>query len=276
MKHPGYDLNSHYNIERELAERIRCSSQSSRRTLYGVVYDELFRRVPGHPQLARKHDHSASDERSFLQLLLIRRFLKPSTRFYEIGAGDCSLSLKVSKFVTFCYCLDVSTEIFANVTAAPNMAFILSDGCSIPRRELVSVVYSNQVMEHLHPEDALTQLTNIYATLAPGGKYICITPNRLNGPHDVSKFFDKVSTGFHLREYTLGELQELFERVGFRNLKAYVGLHNTYFSVPITLLRALEAALSVLPDRVISRVANARFIRNLLFISLAGQKLSDD
>ena len=61
-------------------------------------------------------------------------------------------------------------------------------------------------MEHLHPDDALEQLQNIYSALVPGGIYLCITPNRLSGPQDVSRDFDMVATGFHLKEYTISEL----------------------------------------------------------------------
>ena len=70
-------------------------------------------------------------------------------------------------------------------------------------------------MEHLHPDDAVDQLKNIYNALVNGGKYICITPNRLTGPHDISKYFDNVATGFHLKEYTVTELSGLFREVGF-------------------------------------------------------------
>jgi hypothetical protein len=57
-------------------------------------------------------------------------------------------------------------------------------------------------MEHLHPEDALEQLQKIRRTLARGGVYVCITPNRVNGPHDVSGLFDDEARGLHLREYS--------------------------------------------------------------------------
>jgi predicted SAM-dependent methyltransferase len=51
-------------------------------------------------------------------------------------------------------------------------------------------------MEHLHPDDAFEQLKQIYTALTPGGLYICTTPNRLTGPHDVSKYFDETAAGF--------------------------------------------------------------------------------
>ena len=79
----------------------------------------------------------------------------------------------------------------------------------------INVVYSHQVIEHLHPDDAVTHLQEVYRVLSPGGAYICATPNRLNGPHDISKYFDREATGFHLKEYTTTELYGLFRQEGF-------------------------------------------------------------
>ena len=44
------ELRQHYDVERELADRLRTASKDERRTLYAEVYDELFKRVPLHPQ----------------------------------------------------------------------------------------------------------------------------------------------------------------------------------------------------------------------------------
>ena len=52
-------LRLHYEVERELSDRLRAASAEERATLYGEVYDELFRRVEDHPQLVVK----ASGER---------------------------------------------------------------------------------------------------------------------------------------------------------------------------------------------------------------------
>lgn len=43
-------LRAHYEIERELAARLRRSTREQRLQLYGQVYDELFERVSDHPQ----------------------------------------------------------------------------------------------------------------------------------------------------------------------------------------------------------------------------------
>ena len=103
-------------------------------------------------------------------------------------------------------------------------------------------------MEHLHPDDAAAQLQNILASLAPGGVYICITPNRWSGPHDVSRYFDEEATGFHLHEYTVGELALMFREVGFRSVEALVGSGGAHIRTPAVVISSLERLLEMLRD----------------------------
>ena len=91
------ELKQHYLIERELADRLRRADRADRGALYGSLYDELFRRVPRHPQLTLKQDAETRAKAVAVRLLLLRRFLRPDTLFLEIGAGDGSLSSEVAK-----------------------------------------------------------------------------------------------------------------------------------------------------------------------------------
>ena len=79
----------------------------------------------------------------------------------------------------------------------------------------------------------MKQLKNIYQALAPGGSYLCFTPNRLSGPHDISKYFDEVATGFHLREYTNTELVAIFKKTGFSEIMVYMGFKG-YLGIRLT------------------------------------------
>lgn len=266
------ELRQHYEAERDLADRLRNAPQAERARLYGIVYDELFQRVPHHPQLTRISDAAAQEAAVTERMALLRRFLRPDTVFLEIGSGDCSLTRRVASLVAKCYALDVSQEILSKASA-DNIELVVSDGRSVPVPSAsITVAYSYQVMEHVHPDDALEQLGNIYAALAPHGIYICVTPNRLNGPHDVSKYFDDVARGFHLREYTVTELCALFRSVGFRRIHCYVGIGGRYFRLPPSVLTMLEAALSSLPHRLRRQVGSLRGVQNFLFISIAAVK----
>jgi hypothetical protein len=102
-------------------------------------------------------------------------------------------------------------------------------------------------MEHLHSDDAAEQVQGIFKALAPGGKYICITPNRVNGPHDVSCFFDKVATGFHLREYSFRELKDLFLNAGFSKVTGYLGAKGMFVQLPASVLIGIEKMVALLP-----------------------------
>lgn len=227
-------IQEHYTIEKELARRIQNSTKEERKHLYTEVYDELYRKVPHHPQLTRKASSETTAWIVNQRMQLLQRFLTPETVYLEVGPGDCSLSLAVAKHVKKVYAVDVSTEITKQHNLPENFEFILSDGCSIPAPEnSVDVAYSHQLMEHLHPDDALEQLQNIYQALKPGGIYICITPNRLSGPHDVSRYFDEVATGFHLKEYIVTELNDLFHAVGFSQVNWVKNSPKLHIEIPL-------------------------------------------
>jgi SAM-dependent methyltransferase len=267
------ELWEHYQVEKKLANVLRAATRTERRRLYSAAYEELFRRVPHHGQLTRKVSESERSEHTSAQMRLLNRFLKPDTSFLEIGAGDCALSLSIARRVREVYALDVSALITQADGVPANFHLVLSDGTSIPvPHGSIDVAYSNQLMEHLHPDDALEQLANIYRALAPGGVYICITPNRLTGPHDISRYFDSVACGFHLKEYTITELRALFRKVGFRKITHYARYHGTHVAVPSTVTRALESGINAMSDPRRDRVARSRAVRGVLEIRLAARK----
>jgi SAM-dependent methyltransferase len=265
-------LRQHYEVEKELANRLRHATREQRRSLYGLVYDELYERVPQHPQLTRKASPELSRAGLVPQLRLLRRYLRPETVVLEIGPGDCALSFALAEQVRQVYGLDVSETITQRVSLPANFKLILSDGTSVPLPpESVDVAYSNQLMEHLHPDDALEQLEGIWRALRPGGVYICITPNGLSGPHDISAHFDSVATGFHLKEYTVAELSQLFRKVGFRKVQTLLGWQGVCVPAPVAPVVAGEAILGLLPPgprRALGRTAGRAF----LGIRLVGTK----
>lgn len=266
-------LRQHYEVEKELALRLRTASKEDRRYLYSELYDELYRRVPSHPQLTRPQSAATRAEVVAQQARFLHRLIKADTVFMEIGAGDCALSLALAPHVRQVYAVDVSATTLGDAARAANFAFALSDGCSMPVPPAsVSLAYSNQLMEHLHPDDAELQLVNIFHALRPGGAYACITPNRLSGPHDISYFFDDVATGFHLKEYTTMELVGLFRKTGFRKVAVYASLKGKYFRVAYPVIALVEGLLIALPRRMRKRVARIRIVRSLLGIQLVGVK----
>jgi len=251
-------LKYHYSVERELADQLRAASKSERKHLYTSLYNELFVRVPDHPQNLLKLPNPLKLAEVERQFCLLRPFLKKTTVYLEIGAGDCALAIKVAQAVSHVFALDVSDEISSGVSFPVNCDLIIADGTEIPVPPgSVDLAYSNQLMEHLHPDDAAEQLAQVFQALQRGGVYICVTPNRLCGPHDISKLFDTVPKGFHLREYNNTDLIEDFHLVGFRRFRAMFSYKGVVFPLLVSLWPILmyERLISALPRRLMRWLA---------------------
>lgn len=267
-------LRVHYELEKQLALRLKEAPTHERPKLYTKVYDQLFQEISDHPQLAKKLSPQVRQRAVRAQLCLFSRFLTPDTVFLEIGAGDCALSCAVAPRVKKVFAVDVSPEITAGVRLPANAELlILQSGTDLPLpSESVTLAYSYQLMEHLHPDDAQAQLESLYRVLKPGGKYVCVTPNRLSGPHDISCYFDDVATGFHLKEYTVTELSDLFLAVGFGKISFYAGGKGVYIRFPLFLVRTFEKVLARVSPVLRKKIARTFVVRAVLGVTLVAQK----
>ena len=263
-------LKLHYMVERRLADRVRAASTAEeRRAVFATMYDELFRLVPDHPRLLARQ--TAQQERVTgiaWDMAQLKPFIRPGCTFLEIGAGDCALAARVAGVAGQVYAVDIADQ--TREKLPPNVQLALSDGRSIPVPEgCVDVAFSDQLMEHLHPEDAMVQLANIHRALKPGGVYVCITPNRLYGPSDISAYFDDEARGFHLREYSVRELRQILQGAGFPRVQVFVGARGFFARCPAWLVEGLELALEVLPVRLRRFVADNKLMRALLGVRVA-------
>jgi SAM-dependent methyltransferase len=261
----------HYTVEKELASRLRNASKAERRVLYTEVYDELLKRIRHHPLLHARRTPEDIERTVNEQLFRLGPYVGPNTTFLEVGAGGCQLSLALAPRVKKVIAIDVSNEITAHVKPPANFELVISDGTSIPVPPgSVDVAYSNQLMEHLHPDDAAEQLREIFKALAPGGTYLCFTPNSMNGPHDVSRGFDAVATGLHLHEYTVTELDRMFRAVGFKNIQVILPKAN--LRVPASAVSVIESAVGALPGSLGHKLACFRPMRGFLGIRIVAKK----
>lgn len=263
----------HYRIERELADRLRQANPADRGHLYRRVYDELFQRVPGHPMLVRRANEELSKRTNIGTLSLLNPFLRSDSILLEIGPGDCSLAIALCAQVKQVIAVDVSREIIKEVEFPENLTLLISDGGSVPVQEnSISVAFSNQLIEHLHPDDALVQTENVFKALRPEGIYICLTPNRLSGPHDISQYFDETATGLHLREYTTTELAKFFYQAGFTRVHAIFRLKSVQCRIPTRIVTVIEASLDILPHKWRRALARGALVRSLIGVSLIATK----
>jgi SAM-dependent methyltransferase len=205
-------------------------------------------------------------------LKMLRPYINSKTVFLEIGPGNCIFAFGMAPFVAQFYAVDVSAEVTKNSNPPANFKLVISDGTDIPVAPAsIDFAYSNQLMEHLHPDDATEQLKNIFRALKPNGKYFCRTPNRLSGPHDISGFFDNEATGFHLKEYTVSDLTKLLRSIGFRKFQVIIGAHGMFITLscwPIILLEKILSSLPIAVGRPIGRFAPFRLILGIKLLAI--------
>jgi SAM-dependent methyltransferase len=243
-------LRRHYEVERELADRLRAAPADARPALYRELYNELFARVPDHPQNVWKDSPEQQAARTGEQFRLLEPFLAPGATYLEIGAGDCHLARTVARRVARAYGVDVSDQISASADRPANFDLLITNGTSVPLPDgTVTVAFSNMLVEHLHPDDFATHLSEVHRVLAPGGVYVCRTPHRFAGPTDISGYFDREATGFHLKEYTARELAARFRAAGFARVGFRARLKGRAVAAPAWGVKLIETGLTVLPYR---------------------------
>ena len=264
------DITEHYLLERSLAARLQGAPAEDRKELYSSLYDELYARLPRHPRHTRRYDAGHAGK----QVTILKRLVPRGASFLEIGAGDCAVSLAMSEMCGETIAVDVTERAVIRGSRPANFKFALSDGIGMPVPSgTIDFAYSHQLMEHLHPEDAFRQLTEIFRVLRPGGSYLCITPSRLTGPHDVSRYFDREAQGFHLKEYSYREMEDLFGEVGFHRIRACIMRGDRYAGrLPIGPIVAVEKMYDAVPGRVRESLNTSRFVRAVLGLSVLAEK----
>jgi SAM-dependent methyltransferase len=244
------ELREHFEIERELAAKLRsANSREERRRLYGEVYRERSERISHHPLVQEADDPRARAASVRPQVRLLKPFLHPHSHFVEVGAGDGAVTRAIAPHVKRAVALDVTDALFRGEDS-DTLELRVFDGFDLGvTAGSVDVIYSHDVVEHLQEEDMLEQTSLIHQALARGGVYVCVTPNRLSGPHDISRHFSDKPEGFHLREYTVTELAHAFRAVGFTRINIVLSKSGYHLTPPIPAraIRRLEIRLEQLP-----------------------------
>jgi SAM-dependent methyltransferase len=241
-----------YEIEVELASRLRGTATSSeRRGRYSDVYSEYHDRIvrpSGMSRLIDPPDPARRADEVDPQVRLLRSFTNRKTAFLEVGAGDGAVAKALSTCVSTSLALDV-TDATASATTA-NFDFRTFDGFNFPLPNgSIDLAYSKDVVEHLHPEDLHDHLASLRNVLAPGALYICVTPNRLSGPHDISRGFSETPQGLHLREYTVQELASVLMAAGFTKVKMFASFRGRHLTplMSTSWVRPFETFIGALP-----------------------------
>jgi ubiquinone/menaquinone biosynthesis C-methylase UbiE len=220
-------LRHHYEVEKELASRLRASTREERPALFKELYNELFDRVPDHPRLTRQESEVGNARRVQNQLNLLRSFLKPGHTLVEFAPGDGRLAAAAAQWVGSdgrVIGVDISDQRAGGLTVPANFDLVVYDGYHLDLPDSVAdVVFSYQFLEHLHPEDINLHFELANRLLKPGGWYVLSTPHRFSGPHDIGRHFGRELVCFHFQEWTYGSMERTVRAAGFEELVVVKG-----------------------------------------------------
>lgn len=209
-------LRHHYEVERELAGRLRKSNREERATLFSELYGELFRRVPDHPRVMRLESPEQKQRNVSAQMRLLGEWLEPDTTLVEFAPGNCWLSYEAAKTCGQVIAVDISDQRDPSLPAPENFRHLCYDGSRLDLPEgCADVAYSYQFLEHLHPDDVRPHFQMVHRLLKLGGVYVFDTPHRYSGPHDISRHFSDTLDCFHFQEWTHREMRRLLASQGF-------------------------------------------------------------
>jgi SAM-dependent methyltransferase len=244
----------HWALERRLTTELLSSDPASRWNVFERCYSTLYSEVPWLNELSdaasfeSAPDESWAEEWSYL-------IGPPPRRVYEIGSGKGRLAAALVDRGYECTATEITRERGQKWTAArQSLRWTVADGVhldSFERPESYDAAISDQVIEHLHPDDLVPHFAGAHAILKAGGRYVFATPHAFAGPSDVSRVFGRDrSEGMHLKEYTYRELQDAVRAAGFERLDAV-------FRVPRALRARCRRALRPVASRAYFRYLRA-------------------
>lgn len=185
---------------------------------YGVTADAGF---------AMGMDHRYGD--------LILRLLASQTQdgveggLFEVGFSSGVLLKQIARHGYQVGGLEVVEELRQQaknkLAAEHHSRLLVGDFCKLDLTEHVgrySLVYWNDVFEHIPVDEIVDYVKVIHSLLAPGGKLVTITPNWHMRPSDVTDVFKpprSEAVGFHLKEYTSREVCHVVTQAGFASVE---------------------------------------------------------
>ena len=269
---PSARLAHHFAVERRLARQLARSTKADRGMLYSAVYRELFSVVDDHPQ--HRGGSDVRQARIRMQVASLRTSLGPGATFVEIGCGDAALTKALAPYVAEAIGVDVTPELIDTADAPASFRFLETDGTTLA---LPDGSGRPRLFEPADGTPASRRCDraarrDFFRVLKSGGRYICSTPNRLTGPHDISCYFGYTPEGFHLREYDHRSLGRLFRAVGFGTVSGRIMVKGRSADLPLALIAPVEAVLEALPRRLRMLMAGQAVVSNIAGVVLIGTK----
>lgn len=234
---------------------------------YDELHAEFLQRQDGDGEIyAEVNPRSSVDDRIRAVVLAC---ISPGSRVLEMGTGDGETAYLLAQSGNQVLSTDVSLLALEKARTRwggrddLDLRYAFGDARALELPDSsYDYVVSENLVEHISLADMLRHLAEVRRVLKPGGCYLLYTPSRL--------WSGRVSAGFHLHNYTLGELSRLLREYGFRvswlepRLLHRLGRLWQIRGVGLWLACVLEALLSALRVHTWPASLKARILPSLM------------
>jgi SAM-dependent methyltransferase len=208
-------------LEGELTDRLLLSTPDNRWSEFSAAYGRLFSELPWR--------QSAGDGQDLRDFQCWSALVGRNKTLLEIGSGGGQLIRSLAARGHSCFASEVTPERGEKfVPPEDGVTWVRMDGVHLTRfvdESAFDVILSDQVFEHLHPDDQLDHMREARKALRDGGRYILRAPHRAAGPRDLSEVFGLDEAVFlHLCEPDYGMMRDLCRRAGFRRTSAVLAV----------------------------------------------------
>ncbi|MBG1269810.1 class I SAM-dependent methyltransferase [Nostoc sp. WHI] len=221
---------AHWELEKDLTKKLLKSNSENRWEVFERAYTDIYSKLQlqnsllkkSRPTLEKK-DESVDKYETWIEIIG-----SPPKKIYEIGSGKGEMIAYFAICGFECKATEITKERGSKYVTEPSpcLSWGNSDGVHLDNfepTEFYDLVVSNQVIEHLHPDDLIVHLESAYKILIKQGRYIFTTPHCHTGPHDISAVFGyDTPQGMHLKEYTYKELCNSLKLSGYKRISCAV------------------------------------------------------
>jgi SAM-dependent methyltransferase len=259
-------LHLRYDVERRLADRIRAAAPQDREAVALDAYESYFRSFAAEAVSGEARMGATRHKEAFVRAAFAGR-----RRILEVGCGYGATLASLAADGRTLAGIELSPQLVGEARRrAPGIEFLCRSAVRFdPPGEPFDAAYSIDFLEHVHPDDAPAHFASVHRCLADRGCYLVMTPHAATGPHDISKFFDRTPTGFHLKEYRYAEVVRLGRAAGFRRFRSPALPFRCGGGADVGLAR-VPAAWKVAIEVLLGPLPRSR-LKTLLFNALALQ-----
>lgn len=258
----------HADLEGALTDAVLATTPETRAAAFAEAYSRLYAELPWMNR--SEATHNALDLNAWS--MLIGR----NKKILEIGSGRGQLIRHLASQGNLCHATEITTERGEKfVESEAGVQWLATDGVNLSRfaqESFYDVVISDQVFEHLHPDDHVTHLAEARKLLKDGGRYILRAPHRATGPHDISAIFGFDKAVFlHLCEPDYELMERVTRAAGFRTTRAVVAKQRLGVAIASRMLMHYQIWLDRMERRLALPAKARRRWRHLTKMLLVGQ-----